>query len=101
MSPLTQRLCPNCSYEVVRRCVACWRPTAADTEDSTHRRHIECAAVERAPHTDWARRHGTEPVPDRDTTTDIGGPAAVEVGLAALENLREGLAILERQLGQR
>ena len=101
VSPLTQRLCPNCSHEVVRRCVACWRPMTVDAEDGTHRRCVECAATERALHTDWARRHGIEPVPDLDATTDAGGSAAVQVGLAALENLREGLAILERQLGQR
>ena len=101
VSPRTQRLCPTCNYEVVRRCTACWQPMTADTEDGTHRRCVECAAIERTLHTDWARSHGTEPVPDLDATVDAGGTAAVQVGLAALENLREGLAILERQLGQR
>ena len=101
VSPRTQRLCPTCHFEVVRRCVACWRPMTADAEDGTHRRCGECAAAERALHTGWARSHSIEPVPDLDATADAGGSAAVQVGLAALDNLREGLAIIERQLGQR
>ena len=101
VSPRTQRLCPTCHFEVVRRCVACWQPMAAYTEDGTHRRCRECAAAERALHTQWARSHGVEPVADPDITADAGGPAALEIGRGALENLLEAAAILERQVGQR
>lgn len=101
VSPRTHRLCPRCGFEVVRRCVACLRPMTVDVEDGTHRRCIECAAAERAHHSAWARSHGVEPVTDRDATADAGGSAAVSVGLEALENLRQGIAVLERQLGHR
>ena len=101
VSPRTQRLCPVCSFEVVRRCTACWQPMCVDAEDGSHRRCRKCAADERALHTDWARRHGVEPLPDRDVTDDAGGDAAIALGLEALEPLRAGMAVLERQLGQR
>lgn len=101
VSPRTQRLCPTCHFEVVRRCVACWLPMTPAAEDGTHRRHRECASIERTLHTKWTRNHGVEPVSDLDITADAGGTKAIEVGLAALEPLREGLAIIERQLGQR
>lgn len=101
VSPRTQRLCPTCNFEVVRRCTACWQPMTVDSEDGTHRRCAKCAADERALHTDWAHRHGIEPVPDLDITEDIGGSAAMAIGLEALEPLRAAMAVLERQLGQR
>ena len=101
VSPRTQRLCPSCHFEVVRRCTACWQPMSDDAEDGTHRRCLKCAAAERALHTEWARLHDIAPVPDRDITDDAGGTATIAIGLEALEPLRAGMAVLERQLGQR
>ena len=101
VSPRTQRLCPVCHFEVVRRCTACWEPMSVDAEDGTHRRCRKCAADERRLHTDWARNNNVEPLPDRDVTEDAGGAATIAIGLEALEPLRAGMAVLERQLGQR
>lgn len=101
VSPRTQRLCPTCHFEVVRRCVACWLPMTPDTEDGTHRRHRECASIERTLHAKWARDHDVAPLPDLDITADVGGPAELEIGRDALENVLAAAAILERQLGQR
>ena len=101
VSPRTQRLCPTCHFEVVRRCVACWLPMTLATEDCTHRRHRECASIERTLHTKWARDHGVEPVSDLDITADVGGSAALEIGRGALEHILEAAATLERQVGQR
>ena len=101
VSPRTQRLCPTCHFEVVRRCTACSEPMSDSVEDCTHRRCRRCAADERALHTEWARLHDIVPVPDRDIVDDAGGAAAIAIGLEALEPLRAGMAVLERQLGQR
>ena len=101
VSPRTQRLCPTCHFEVVRRCVACWLPMTPDTEDGTHRRHLECGSIERALHTKWARDHGVDPVADLDATADIGGPAEMKIGRDALEKVLSVAAILEHQVGQR
>ena len=101
VSPRTQRLCPTCHFEVVRRCVACWLPMTHAAEDGTHRRHRECASIERTLHTKWARDHGVEPVSDLDITADAGGSAALEIGRGALEHILEAAATLERQVGQR
>ena len=100
VSPRTQRLCPTCNYEVVRRCTACWQPMSEDTEDGTHRRCRKCAADERSLHTEWARRNDIEPLPDRDITEDSGGET-IAASLDALESLRAATAILERHTGQR
>ena len=101
VSPRTQRLCPVCHFEVVRRCVGCWEPMTAKTEDSAHRRCASCVAIERGLHAEWAREHGIEPLPDLDAVDDAGGSEAMEVGLAAVEGLRTSLATLERQIGLR
>ena len=101
VSPRTQRLCPTCHFEVVRRCISCWLPIAPGTEDGTHRRHLECASIERTLHTRWARDHGVEPVADLDATADIGGPAEMQIGRDALERVLSVAAMLERQVGQR
>ncbi len=101
MSPRTQRLCPTCHYEVVRRCVSCWLPMNPETEDGTHRRCRQCAAAERTLHTEWARQNGVDPLSDRDITEDVGGVPALEVGRDALNNILAAAAILERQVGQR
>lgn len=100
ISPRTQRLCPNCNFEVVRRCTACWEPMTEDTEDGTHRRCRKCAADERALHTEWARRNGIEPLPDRDITED-SGEDTIAASLEALESLRAAAAVLEQHAGQR
>ena len=100
ISPRTQRLCPTCNFEVVRRCTACWEPMTEDTEDGTHRRCRKCAADERALHTEWARRNGIEPQPDRDITDD-SGTETITASLDALESMRAATAILERHAGQR
>ena len=100
ISPRTQRLCPTCNFEVVRRCTACWQPMSEDAEDGTHRRCRKCAADERSLHTEWARHHGTEPLPDRDITEDSGGET-IAASLEALESLRAAAAVLEQHTGQR
>lgn len=100
ISPRTQRLCPTCHLEVVRRCTACWEPMTEATEDGTHRRCLKCAADERALHTEWARRHDIEPLPDRDITED-SGVDTIAANLEALESIRAATAVLERHAGQR
>ena len=101
ISPLTHRLCPTCHFEVVRRCGSCLLPMTTEAEDGTHRRCRKCAADERALHTDWARRHNIEPLSDRDAVADAGGSEMVEIGLDAIRPIREALAVLESQVGQR
>ena len=75
LGPRHGRLCPTCSAEVGRWCVACER-SLTGIEDGAHRRCKGCASSERALHARWAEIRAVVPVLDKDAADDFERPAA-------------------------